>query len=115
MSTALRPYVRVFLLACTALVCGRTVSALDPSLDISQYAHTAWSFRDGFLIGTSTQSRKPLTDISGWARSRVLFALTALERARASLLPGQQLPTDPFTGYSRRATVLFGSAPLLVL
>jgi Two component regulator propeller. len=25
--------------------------ALDPSLDISQYAHTAWTFRNGFLTG----------------------------------------------------------------
>ena len=27
------------------------VSALDPSLDISQYAHTAWTFRGGFSVG----------------------------------------------------------------
>ena len=25
--------------------------ALDPSLDISQYSHTAWTFRDGFPVG----------------------------------------------------------------
>ena len=25
--------------------------ALDPSLDVSQYAHTAWTYRDGFLQG----------------------------------------------------------------
>jgi signal transduction histidine kinase/ligand-binding sensor domain-containing protein len=42
---------RVFLLACAALVCGQTASALDPSLDISQYAHTAWTVRDGFSLG----------------------------------------------------------------
>lgn len=28
--------------------------ALDPSLDISQYAHTAWKIRDGFVSGTIT-------------------------------------------------------------
>ena len=27
--------------------------ALNPSLDISQYAHTAWTIRDGFFTGTS--------------------------------------------------------------
>ena len=27
------------------------VAALDPSLDISQYAHSAWTFRNGFLNG----------------------------------------------------------------
>jgi signal transduction histidine kinase/ligand-binding sensor domain-containing protein len=42
---------RVLLLACAALICGRTAFALDPSLDISQYAHTAWTVRDGFSLG----------------------------------------------------------------
>jgi len=27
------------------------VLALDPSLDVSQYAHTAWNVRDGFSLG----------------------------------------------------------------
>jgi ligand-binding sensor domain-containing protein len=27
--------------------------ALDPSLDISQYAHTSWTVRDGFAAGTA--------------------------------------------------------------
>ena len=35
-----------FLLACCVWA-----SALDPSLDISQYAHTAWKVRDGFVKG----------------------------------------------------------------
>jgi signal transduction histidine kinase/ligand-binding sensor domain-containing protein len=29
----------------------RPASALDPSLDVSQYAHTAWTVRDGFSLG----------------------------------------------------------------
>ena len=41
----------MLLLACAALICGRTAFALDPSLDISQYAHTAWTVRDGFSLG----------------------------------------------------------------
>ena len=28
--------------------------ALDPALDISQYAHTAWKIRDGFAKGAVT-------------------------------------------------------------
>jgi ligand-binding sensor domain-containing protein len=28
------------------------VFALDPSLDVSQYAHTSWKIRDGFVRGT---------------------------------------------------------------
>ena len=33
------------------LACCAHVFALDPSLDISQYAHTAWKVRDGFAKG----------------------------------------------------------------
>jgi signal transduction histidine kinase/ligand-binding sensor domain-containing protein len=33
------------------LACCRCASALNPSLDVSQYAHTAWKIRDGFFKG----------------------------------------------------------------
>jgi signal transduction histidine kinase/ligand-binding sensor domain-containing protein len=33
------------------LVCGPSAFALDPALDVNQYAHTAWSFREGFAPG----------------------------------------------------------------
>ena len=39
----------VFIVA--MLLSGRITLALDPSLDISQYAHTAWTVRDGFFKG----------------------------------------------------------------
>ena len=40
---------------CTAalLLWPPPVRALDPSLDISQYAHLAWTFRNGFLLSQS--------------------------------------------------------------
>lgn len=36
------------------LACCPCASALDPSLDINQYAHTAWKVREGFAKGTIT-------------------------------------------------------------
>ena len=33
------------------LACSHCVFALDPALDVSQYAHTAWKVRDGFVKG----------------------------------------------------------------
>jgi signal transduction histidine kinase/ligand-binding sensor domain-containing protein len=36
----------------TLLACCPCASALNPSLDINQYAHTAWTVRDGFFKGT---------------------------------------------------------------
>jgi signal transduction histidine kinase/ligand-binding sensor domain-containing protein len=36
------------------LMCCPRASALDPSLDVNQYAHTAWNVRDGFSKGRVT-------------------------------------------------------------
>jgi len=33
------------------LACSTCAFALDPSLEINQYAHTAWKVRDGFTKG----------------------------------------------------------------
>jgi len=38
-------------LACILLASSSCAFALDPSLDVSQYAHTAWKVRDGFTQG----------------------------------------------------------------
>src|SRR5271166_2208722 len=37
--------------ALNALCWSPALAALDPSLDISQYGHTAWTSRNGFLSG----------------------------------------------------------------
>src|SRR5438876_1396104 len=39
------------LLACVLIACEPNAYALDPALDVSQYAHTAWKIRDGFTKG----------------------------------------------------------------
>ena len=33
-------------------LCAQCAFALDPALDVSQYSHTAWKIRDGFIRGT---------------------------------------------------------------
>ena len=50
------------------------VFALDPSLDVSQYAHTAWKIRDGFTRAASLRWRRRLMVICGWARHLACFA-----------------------------------------
>src|SRR5262249_26079256 len=42
------------LVVCMLLACGSYAFALDPALDISQYAHTVWKVRDGFTKGAIT-------------------------------------------------------------
>ena len=39
--------------------------ALNPSLDITQYAHNAWTVRDGFFKGPFTRLPKRTMGISG--------------------------------------------------
>ena len=34
------------------MACSVCASGLDPSLDLSQYAHTSWKVREGFTSGT---------------------------------------------------------------
>src|ERR1043165_2997956 len=38
-------------LACVVLICCTSAYALNPALDVSQYAHTSWKIRDGFSKG----------------------------------------------------------------
>jgi ligand-binding sensor domain-containing protein len=47
------------LLACTLLSWGGRAFALDPALDVSQYAHTAWKNRDGFAKGAILTIAQP--------------------------------------------------------
>jgi signal transduction histidine kinase/ligand-binding sensor domain-containing protein len=42
------------LLAGVLLLCSRAAWALDPALDVSQYAHTVWKIREGFTKGEIT-------------------------------------------------------------
>jgi ligand-binding sensor domain-containing protein/signal transduction histidine kinase len=42
---------RSVVLACLLLACCSSVLALDPSLDVSQYAHASWKISDGFSKG----------------------------------------------------------------
>ncbi len=85
----MRLVVRLFiLLACSACAFG-----LDPSLDVSQYAHTAWKIRDGFTKGTIfSVAQTP----DGYLWLGTEFGLVRFDGARAvpwSPPAGEQLPS----------------------
>src|SRR5208282_2074500 len=98
MSGAPRPNsafrMRVFFLACAALLCcGETAFAIDPSLDLSQYAHSAWFFRNGFLNG-AVYAITQTPDGYLWLGTQ--SGVVRFDGARAvplALPPGQQLPS----------------------
>src|SRR5262249_20611476 len=49
-----RAAARAALVVGLIICCSHSVSALDPRLDVSQYAHTAWKSSDGFPEGIIT-------------------------------------------------------------
>src|SRR5271157_2042363 len=73
------------------------VLALNPSLDVSQYAHTAWTARDGFSVGAIfAMAQTP--DGYLWLGSE--FGLYRFDGVHA--LPwqppaGQRLPDKPYS------------------
>ena len=85
------------LLAGVLLAWGSGAYALDPALDVSQYAHTAWKVRDGFAKGTITSiAQTP----DGYLWLGTEFGLLRFDGVRA--VPwqppaGQQLPGSLIT------------------
>ena len=69
--------------------------ALDPSLDVSQYAHTAWPFRDGFTQGNTKAIAQTL---DGYIWLGTGFGLFRFDGVRAEHwqppLNGEQLPSS---------------------
>src|ERR1700757_4283931 len=71
--------------------------ALDPSLDISQYGHTAWTARDGFSVGTIfAMAQTP--DGYLWLGSEFgLFRFDGVHDVPWQPPAGQHLPDAPYS------------------
>ncbi len=96
MSTVLPLYTRVFLLACAALSCGQTAIALDPSLDVSQYGHTAWTARDGFSVGAIFAMAQTPDGYLWLGTEFGLFRFDGLHAVPWQPPAGPQLPNAPY-------------------
>jgi len=76
------------------LACCAWASALDPSLDISQYAHTAWKVSEGFSKGVIFSiAQTP----DGYLWLGTEFGLLRFDGVRAvpwQPPPGEQLPSS---------------------
>ena len=67
--------------------------ALDRSLDVSQYAHTAWTYRDGFLQG-AVYAIVQTPDGYLWLGTQSgVFRFDGVRAVPLPLPPGQQLPS----------------------
>src|SRR4030095_10004929 len=74
------------------LVSSAHAFAWEPSLDVSQYAHTSWKIRDGFFKGL-IRSITQTTDGQIWVASE--FGLFRFDGVRTTAFqpPGQPLPS----------------------
>jgi signal transduction histidine kinase/ligand-binding sensor domain-containing protein len=81
-------------LACVLLACSASAFALNPGLDISQYAHTSWKIRDGFTRGeilTITQT----SDGYLWLGTEFgLLRFDGVTPVTWQPPPGEHLPSD---------------------
>jgi signal transduction histidine kinase/ligand-binding sensor domain-containing protein len=82
--------------ALSALLGSPPVVALSPSLDVSQYGHTAWTARDGFSVGTIfAMAQTP--DGYLWLGSEFgLFRFDGVHAVPWQPPAGQQLPQKPY-------------------
>src|SRR5215469_18465773 len=104
-------FLRCLLLACALLLCAQSALALDPALEVGQYAHSAWRLRDGFVKGTIFSiAQTP----DGYLWLATDFGLYRFDGVRATLWQppvGQQLPTTYTTRLmvSRDGTLWIGT------
>jgi PAS domain S-box-containing protein len=78
----------------TALVWSPLLLALGPSLDLRQYTHTAWPFREGFLNGTVSAFAQTPDGYLWLGTQSGVVRFDGVRAAPLALLPGQQLPSS---------------------
>ena len=93
-----RAVVRGVALAWLLLAWAARAFALNPALDINQYAHTTWRIRDGFFKGT-INSIAQTPDGYLWLATEV--GLAALRRRARSPMAAAARPTTALQQYSQ--------------
>src|ERR1700758_813335 len=73
------------------------VLALNPSLDVSQYAHTAWTVRDGFSLGTIFAMAQTPDGYLWLGGEFGLFRFDGIHFEAWQPPAGQQLPAAPYS------------------
>src|SRR4029450_4770561 len=67
--------------------------AQNPSLDVSQPAHTAWTYRDGFVQGAVTAIAQSPDGYLWLATQSGVVRFDGVRTVPLPLAPGQQLPS----------------------
>lgn len=106
------PITRACALLAVAMASCTCALALDPSLDVSQYAHTTWKLRDGFVKG---QIISLAQGSDGYLWIGTEFGLYRFDGVRAvpwNVPSGEQLPSNIIDGLlaARDGTLWIGTA-----
>jgi signal transduction histidine kinase/ligand-binding sensor domain-containing protein len=98
------------LLAAALLTSSPAAVALDPPLQIAQYAHTAWTARDGAVMGLVFAMAQTPDGYLWIAGSSGLFRFDGLQFERWQPPGGQSLPSGPYSLLvSRDGTLWIGT------
>ena len=86
----------IMIITLTLVLRSAPLLALDPSLDVSQYGHTAWTARNGFSVGAIfAMAQTP--DGYLWLGSEFgLFRFDGVQAVPWQPPAGQQLPLKPY-------------------
>ena len=103
------------ILASTLLASPSTALALDPSLQIGQYAHTSWTVRDGYSLGAVFAMAQTPDGYLWLAAEFGLFRFDGLKFTPWQPPAGQELPDKPYSLLvSRDGTLWIGTFAGLV-
>jgi len=104
----MKPALRLSIVGVVILLLGSVpLLALDPSLDVSQYAHTAWTARDGFSVG-ATFAMAQTPDGYLWLGSEFgLYRFDGVKPVVWQPPAGQQLPNKPYALLAARDGTLW--------
>lgn len=99
-------------LACLLLACCPAAFALNPSLDVSQYAHTSWKIRDGFTKGIITSIAQTPDGYLWLGTEFGLFRFDGLKNVQWQPPTDQQLPDSHIYSLlaARNGTLWIGTA-----
>jgi len=102
--------------AVIVLVLAARAHALNPELDISQYAHTAWKIREGFATGIIHQIAQTQDGYLWLASDFGLLRFDGVRTVPWQPPPGERLPSNDIRGVivARDSTLWLGTAKGLV-
>lgn len=100
---------------CVLLWCAPAL-ALNPPLDVSQYAHTAWTYRNGFVPGAVNAIAQTPDGYLWLATQSGVVRFDGVRTVPLPLAPGQQLPSTSVGALlaARDGTLWIGTVDRLV-